>query len=101
MKKWMILVLAMFFLLAPTLVSAQNTVRFSEIKIELWAEYDTPEMLVMYSFTPTEDSVLPAEIKIRIPANASLNAVAKLSKGQVSQGIYFKHGGHLVNLRGP
>ncbi len=83
MKKWFILVFTIILLLVPTLVSAQNTVKFAEVGIELWSEYDTPEMLAMYSFALTEDSVLPAEVKIRIPANAELNAVAKLSEGEM------------------
>lgn len=83
MKKGIALVLLIILLLFPTLVSAQNTVRFAEVGIELWAEYDTPETLVMYSFALTDDTVLPAEIKIRVPANAKLNAVAKFSEGEM------------------
>jgi hypothetical protein len=60
MKKWSVVILAIVLLLVPMLVSAQNTVRFAEVGIELWAEYDSPKMLVMYSFAQTEDSPLHA-----------------------------------------
>ncbi len=88
MKKWIILVLTISLLLFPALASAQNTAKFAEVGIELWSEYDTPEMLVMYSFVLTDDSPLPTEIKIAIPANANLNAVAKLSDGEMLQVPY-------------
>lgn len=88
MKKWIVSVLTISLLLFPALVSAQNTAKFAEVGIELWSEYDTPEMLVMYSFVLTEDSPLPTEIKIAIPANANLNAVAKLSNGKMLEVPY-------------
>ena len=79
MKKGFVVIFVVLLLLVPTLVLAQNSVKFAEVGIELWPEYDSPKMLVMYSFVLTEDSPLPAQIKIPIPANAELNAVAKLS----------------------
>jgi len=83
MKKWLFLILTVGLLLFPTLVSAQSAVKFAELGIELWSEYDSPEMLIMYSLTLADDAVLPAEIKIRIPLDAKLNAVAKLSGGKM------------------
>ena len=88
MKKWFLLVLTISLLLFPALVLAQNTASFAKVDIELWPEYDTPEMLVMYSFVLSDDTPLPAEIKLSIPENAKLNAVAKLSNGEMLQVPY-------------
>ena len=79
MKKRFILVFTIILLLIPALVSAQNTVKFAEVGIEIWPEYDTPEVLVLYSFALTDDTSLPSEIKVRIPENAELHALAKVA----------------------
>ncbi len=38
-------------------------------------------MLVMYSFELADDTPLPAELRVRVPVNAEVNAVAKFSEG--------------------
>ena len=81
MRKFMLLFVLVSLLLLPTSVQAQGDVNFSELTIQLWPEYDHPDMLVMYSFTLAADSVLPAEVQVRIPASANLNAVAKVEDG--------------------
>ncbi|OQX63229.1 MAG: hypothetical protein B5M51_05215 [Anaerolinea sp. 4484_236] len=77
MRKWLVFLLAVCLLLMPTLAHAQNSVTIRKLNIQLWPEYDRPDMLVMYSFALSEDTTLPAELQVRIPANANLNAVAK------------------------
>lgn len=83
MRKFMLLFVLVSLLLLPTGVQAQGGVNFSDLTIQLWPEYDHPDMLVMYSFTLAADSVLPAEVQVRIPANANLNAVAKVEDGSM------------------
>ena len=83
MRKFLLLFILVSLLLLPTSVQAQGDVNFSELTIQLWPEYDHPDMLVMYSFTLAADSVLPAEVQVRIPANANLNAVAKVDDGSM------------------
>jgi len=77
MRKWFIFFLLVSLLLFPTLADAQSEITIKELRVQLWPEYDHPDMLVMHSFSLTEDSTLPAEFQFRIPANANLNAVAK------------------------
>lgn len=77
MRKWFIFILLVSLLIFPTLAEAQNGITIKELRVQLWPEYDHPDMLVMHSFSLTEDSTLPAEFQIQIPANANLNAVAK------------------------
>jgi len=78
MRKFMLFLLFVSLLVLPGHVQAQGNITIGELTIQLWPEYDHPDMLVMYSLTLTEDSVLPADVKVRIPANANLNAVAKV-----------------------
>jgi hypothetical protein len=78
MKKWIFAPLLTLLLLSvPLLGHAQQTVRFSSMKVALWPEYDHPDMLVIYTFTLSQDTQLPANITLRIPAAAGEpNAVA-------------------------
>jgi hypothetical protein len=69
-----ILVPAMLVL--PLTVRAQAQISLSSLSIDLWPEFDHPDVLVMYKFTLSPKVSLPAEVQIRIPANASANAVA-------------------------
>lgn len=83
MRKLILLLLLVSLLVLPTSAQAQSDVRFGQLTIQLWPEYDSPEMLVMYSFVIAADSTLPAEVQIRIPADANLNAVAKVEEGRL------------------
>lgn len=78
MRKILLLILVLSLFLLPSVARAQGEVRFGSLTVQLWPEYDHPEMLVMYSFSMAADSPLPAEVEIRIPANAEMNAVAAM-----------------------
>lgn len=61
----------------PGAVKAQEVVRFSELVIEIWPEYDRPSVLIIYRGILSPDVTLPAEITLEIPAAAGQpNAVA-------------------------
>ncbi|MBT7074638.1 MAG: hypothetical protein HN922_06990, partial [Anaerolineae bacterium] len=83
MRKFFLLLILVSLLLIPTLAQAQSNISLKELGIQLWPEYDRTEMLVMYSFLLTDDTPLPANLEIRIPVDANLNAVAKLSQGEM------------------
>ncbi len=88
MRKFFLLLLLVVLMAFPTFAQAQGVVKIGELSVQLWPEYDHPDMLVMYSFALTDDTPLPAEVKVRIPANANLNAVAKLEAGQMMNAPY-------------
>ncbi len=68
--------LAAFLALAITFQAhAQVGLSLTKLSIDFWPEYDSPEMLVMYNFS-LAGANLPAEIKLRIPKDAEINAVA-------------------------
>jgi len=77
MKNWLFPFLMTLILLAPIPVEAQSTITFDSIEIDMWPEYDRPEMLVIYRIDLAPDVSLPAVLNIRIPAAAGEpNAVA-------------------------
>jgi hypothetical protein len=65
-------------LLIPTQVAmSQGGITFATMEIDLWPEYDSPEMLVIYRMELSPDVVLPVDLSIQIPAAAGPpNAVA-------------------------
>ncbi|MBT3314058.1 MAG: zinc ribbon domain-containing protein [Anaerolineae bacterium] len=83
MRKTFLAIFVVSLLLMPTLAYAQNDVVIDEMNIQFWPEYDRAEMLVMYSIILTEETALPANVTIRVPADADINAVAKLSEGSM------------------
>lgn len=61
---------------------AQQNISFESLQIDLWPEYDRPEMLVVYRFQLAADVQLPVALNIQIPAAAGEpNAVAKAQSG--------------------
>jgi hypothetical protein len=61
-----LLVLSLFFFVPVT--RAQGPLRFTEVEVDLWPEYDRPEVLVIYHVKLPSDIPLPAEVTLRIPA---------------------------------
>ncbi|MCP4140106.1 MAG: zinc ribbon domain-containing protein [Chloroflexi bacterium] len=83
MRKFFLLLLIASLLIFPTLAFAQNEASIKELGVQLWPEYDRADMLVMYSLALADNTSLPTSLNIRIPADAKLNAVAKLSEGSM------------------
>ncbi len=78
MKKWLTLFMMMVILLIPTqIVLGQEGITFTSVEVDLWPEYDSPEMLAIYRIVLSPDVVLPVDLTIEIPAAAGPpNAVA-------------------------
>ncbi len=77
MSKRLVFILCLFVLLLPVSVQAQEEIRLSNLQVDLWPEYDRPEMLVIYRVQLAGDVSMPAEVTFRIPAAAGApNAVA-------------------------
>lgn len=66
-----VLALALLFLVFATPTTAQQVIRFDNMQVDLWAEYDQPEsVLVIYRGTLSADISLPATVTMRIPTSA-------------------------------
>jgi hypothetical protein len=64
------LTLVALLLLLPVPVHAQTPVSFSKLEVDLWPEYDAPEMLVVYHIFLESGTALPANLMLSIPAAA-------------------------------
>jgi hypothetical protein len=72
----LILAALLAILLVPARVQAQSTVKLDSVIVQLWPEFDKPEMLAMYQFTLSASTALSQDISFRIPADATVSAVA-------------------------
>lgn len=78
--------LLIFFILCfslSTRVSAQGSVKFESLSVELWAEFDQPSMLVINEFVLSQETPLPAKVTLRFPSDGNLIAVAYEANGQL------------------
>ncbi len=72
MKRLVIIIciLAGLFLGPVLAVKAQGPVEFDSMEIDIWPEYDRPEVLVIYKITLTTQTSMPAQVSLRMPKNA-------------------------------
>jgi hypothetical protein len=49
--------------------AAQQAITFSTVEVDLWPEFDQPEMLVIYHLTLSSEVSLPANVTIQIPTH--------------------------------
>ena len=64
-------------MLIPVSIHAQDEVRLAYLQVDLWPEYDRPEMLVILRASLAADVSLPVDVTFRIPAAVGdPNAVA-------------------------
>ena len=69
--------LLLFILTIPGGVFAQEDLSLSSLEVDLWPEYDRPNVLVIYHATIPPEISLPVEVTFRIPVEAgNPNAVA-------------------------
>lgn len=81
--KWLFLPLLLALIIVPFTANAQGEVKLDSLTVQLWPEFDQPAMLVIYDFTLAEGSSLPINLNLRIPADATLVAVAYAPTGNL------------------
>lgn len=70
MRRWVIVLVVLLALTCVPGVEAQNNLTFSQVHVDLWPEYDQPDMLVIYRMVLAPEVSLPAQISLRIPRQA-------------------------------
>ncbi len=85
MKKIIFIALLSVLMVLPGTAFAQQPLTLEALNVALWPEYDRPEMLVIYKMAWSSSVSLPAQVSLRIPATAELNALAERG---VDGGLY-------------
>lgn len=81
---------------------AQTTPSLSLLTVELWPDYDRPEVLVLLTGELPAGTALPATITIPVPAGAQVNAVARINSDNIMvDDIEYSIDGDQVTLTTP
>lgn len=76
MRKLMLMLVLLVVFLAPSHVQALGDVHISSLSVDIWPEYDQPAVLMIYRIVLAANTTLPANLALRIPSGAQINAVA-------------------------
>jgi len=80
MRRWLsaIFVLVLLFVLS-SIVRAQNNLQIQDLLVDIWPEYDRPEVLVIYRVVLSSQTKLPAQVSLRLPSQvgSTLNVAMK------------------------
>ncbi len=91
LKRYSIFLLLLLIVI-PFGVGAQDDIRLAYLQVDLWPEYDRPEMLVILRASLTADVSLPVDVTFRIPAAAGEpNAVAVRQPDGALLNAMFEH----------
>ncbi len=68
MKRWFFALIFIISLVFPwASVRAQTALEIDQLQIDIWPEFDRPEVLVIYHIIISPTSTLPAQVTLRIP----------------------------------
>lgn len=77
MRNWLAIIALVAILFMPSQAKAQSPVEFATLDINVWPEYDTTTVLVIYKISLASQVPLPAEVTLKLPASvAKISAVA-------------------------
>lgn len=76
LRKWFVLSILLVMFSLPLPASAQGGITLESVNVQLWPEFDRPDMLVIYDLRVTQDTALPQKLTVRVPAEATVIAVA-------------------------
>jgi hypothetical protein len=86
MRKRILILLLLAMLILPLEARAQSTVKFSQLEIDIWPEYDRPQVLVIYRITLPNTINPPVNISLRIPSSSG--GPSAVASKQVDGSLY-------------
>lgn len=94
MSKWLSLALLGILLVVPFSARAQGQISFEQVTVQLWPEYDTPDMLAILNIQLSADLPLPAQVTVQIPGSVEkpyVVAVGQEAQAVTDQGIEYSY----------
>ena len=88
MRKWLLILALGVFLIFPSPALAQGGITLDKVEIQLWPEYDRPNMLVIFEFTASKNTALPAQVTFHLPKDANVIAAAFYDNGALLNANY-------------
>lgn len=80
MQRWFITIFFVITMVFPwTSVQAQTPLEIDQLQVDIWPEFDRPQVLVIYHIVISANSTLPAQVSFRIPkeVNSPYNVAMK------------------------
>jgi hypothetical protein len=94
MPKWLSFALLLTLLVIPLPAQAQEQISFEQVSVQLWPEYDTPDMLVILNLQLLASASLPTQVNVRIPGSVEkpfVVAVGQTAQTVTDQGVEFSY----------
>jgi len=94
MPKWLSLILLATLFFVPFPAQAQEQITFEQVAVQLWPEYDTPDMLVILNLQLSASIPLPAQVKVRLPGSVEkpyVVAIGQTPQTVTDQGIEYTY----------
>lgn len=94
MNKWLSLALLVTLIAIPYSAQAQNKISFESVSVQLWPEYDRPDMLAILNLQLSADTPLPIKITVQVPNSVEkpyVVAVGALAQVVTDKGIDFSY----------
>ena len=94
MSKWLSFALLLTLLVTPLPAQAQEQISFEQVSVQLWPEYDTPDMLVILNLQLLASASLPTQVNVRIPGSVEkpfVVAVGQTAQTVTDQGVEFSY----------
>jgi hypothetical protein len=103
MKRTSALLLPLLVLVGPSLARGQSpATEIQSLHVDIWPDYDRPSVLVLLTGTLGSAVPLPASVTLPLPADATLNAVARIDEsGQMVDDIAYHTGDSRLVLTTP
>jgi hypothetical protein len=70
MRRILVFLFSALFLFTSGTVQGQAPIEIERLQVDIWPEYDRPDVLVIYRVTLSSTTALPAALTLRIPADA-------------------------------
>ncbi len=88
MQKWIGWFILVVLLSSATTASAQGQIALRSVSVQLWPEFDQPNMLVIYDMEFQENTPLPFDFTLRVPLDSNVIAVAYNQDGNLLNAPY-------------
>ncbi len=85
MRKFIALVTLILIFITFTAAHAQSPVSFDTVDVSIWPEYDTPTVLVIYKISLPEQTPLPIEVTLKMPAG--VGKISALAVGEKAETV--------------
>ena len=94
LHKWFSLALLVILLAIPFSAQAQEQLLFEQVSVQIWPEYDSPDVLVILNLQLSTNELPPKQVNIRIPGSIEkpyVVAVGQTPQTVTDQGIEYSY----------